>query len=69
MTPPKTDLSLQERIDRFLYRHHEIRVSAPWATPSGKWEVSEPDRAAVAYDSGFVMIAELERRYPPPTFT
>lgn len=64
MTAPKTDLPLQERIDRFLHRHHEIKVSAPWATPSGKWEVSEPDKAAVAYDNGFVMMDDLERRYP-----
>lgn len=61
-----TLVPLQVRIDRFLRRHHEIRVSAPWATPSRKWEVSEPDRAAVAYDNGFVMIDELEQRYPPP---
>jgi hypothetical protein len=64
MTAPKTDLPLQERIDRFLYRHHDIRISAPWATLTGKWEVSEPDRATVAYDNGFVMMDELEQRYP-----
>jgi hypothetical protein len=65
MTPPKVDLPLQERIDRFLRRHHEIRISAPWAAPSGKWEVSEPDCAAKAYDRGLDMIADLEARYPP----
>jgi len=64
MTAPKTDLPLQERIDRFLYRRHEIRIAAPWATQSGKWEVSESDSAAVAYDNGFVMISDLEKRYP-----
>jgi hypothetical protein len=60
-----TLLPLTERVDRFTRRHPEIRVSAPWATPSGKWEVSEPDRAAVAYDRGLDMIADLEARYPP----
>jgi hypothetical protein len=39
MTAPEL-VPLQDRIDRFLRAHHEIRVSALWATPSGKWEVS-----------------------------
>lgn len=65
MSPPKTELPLEERVDRFLRRHHEIRISAPWATPSGKWEVSEPDCAAKAYDNGFVMMDDLEARYRP----
>jgi hypothetical protein len=66
MTAPKLDRPLQERLDRFQRRHPEIKIAAPWATPSGKWEVSQPDKAAVAYDNGFVMIAELELRHPPP---
>jgi hypothetical protein len=66
MTPPKLDAPLQDRVDRFLRDHHEIRISAPWATKTGKWEVSAPDKAAVAYDSGFVMMNELEQRYPRP---
>jgi hypothetical protein len=66
MTAQKTDLPLQERIDRFLYSHHDVRISAPWATQGGKWEVSEPDRATVAYDNGFVMISELEKHYTTP---
>jgi hypothetical protein len=60
-----TLLPLTERIDRFQRRHPEIRIAAPWATPNGKWEVSEPDRAAVAYDNGFAMVDDLEKRYPP----
>lgn len=70
MTAPKVDqtlLSLQARVDRFLRLHHEIRVSAPWATLTSKWEVGEPDKVPVEYDNGFVMIDELEARYPPPT--
>ncbi|HEX3517120.1 MAG TPA: hypothetical protein VHT26_24275 [Trebonia sp.] len=55
---------LLDRIDRFRAAHPEIRVSAPYSNGTGKWEVSEPDKAAVAYDNGHAMIAELEKRYP-----
>jgi hypothetical protein len=58
-------LSLTERIDRFQHRNLGVKFAAPWATLTGKWEVSEPNRAAVAYDNGFVMMDDLEKRYPP----
>jgi hypothetical protein len=57
-------LSLTERIDRFQHRNLGVKFAAPWATLTGKWEVSEPNRAAVAYDNGFVMMDDLEKRYP-----
>lgn len=58
-------LSLTERIDRFQPRNLGVKFAAPWATLTGKWEVSEPNRAAGAYDNGFVMMDDLEKRYPP----
>jgi hypothetical protein len=62
--PPKPELPMMERIERFERRRPEIKISAPWANPSGKWEVSEPDRAAVAHDKGRQMMDDLEARYP-----
>jgi hypothetical protein len=58
-------LSLNDRIERIEREHPELLISAPWNTESGRWEVSEPDRAAVAYESGFAMIGVLEAKYPP----
>lgn len=65
MTPLKVPgkLPLLERIDRFQRKHPEIRIAAPY-NAHGKWEVSEPDQAALAYDTGVVMMDELEARYP-----
>jgi hypothetical protein len=60
---PEVLLPLTERVDRFQRRHPEILIAAPWATRTGKWEVSEPDRSAVAYDSGRAMMDDLEARY------
>lgn len=60
-----TGPSLDERVDRFLRGHLDIKVAAPWATLSRKWEVSEPDCAAKAYDNGYAMMDDLEQRYPP----
>lgn len=65
MTRPGEVLPLIERIDRFQRRHPEIRIRAPYWGSSGKWEVSEPDHATVAYDRGADMISDLERRRPP----
>jgi hypothetical protein len=65
VTKPKVELPLTQRVDRFKRRHPEIMIAALWATRSGKWEVSEPGCAAKAYDSGFAMMDDLERRYPP----
>lgn len=56
-------LTLMERIDRFQRRHPEIQIAAPWSA-SGKWEVSEPETSARAYDRGAVMMDDLEARYP-----
>jgi hypothetical protein len=64
VTAPRLDRPLRERVDRFLYKYRDIRISGPWATPSGKWEVSEPDCAAKAYDRGTDMMDDLEARYP-----
>lgn len=64
MTRPATELPLTERLDRFQRRHPEIKVSAPYSNGTGRWEVSEPDCAAKAYDNGFAMITDLEARYP-----
>jgi hypothetical protein len=57
-------LPLTERIDRFQRGHPEIKIAAPWSA-SGKWEVSEPDTPARAYDRGVDMMDDLEARYPP----
>lgn len=65
MTNLPAGLSLNDRIDRIEHEHPEIMFSAPWATESGRWEVSEPNRAAVAYENGFAMIGVLEAKYPP----
>jgi hypothetical protein len=56
--------SMIDRIDRFRSRHPEIKISAPYFNGLGKWEVSEPDQPARAWDKGQDMIADLERRYP-----
>jgi hypothetical protein len=63
MTERASWLSLTERRECFERRHPGILLAAPWATPAGKWEVSVPDHAAVAYDSGRQMIDDLEARY------
>ena len=65
MTPPKVpgNLPLLERIDRFQRRYPEIKIAAPYNT-HGKWEVSEPDQPARAYDRGNTMMDDLERLYP-----
>jgi Bacterial regulatory proteins, gntR family len=63
---PRPQLPMMVRIEGFERRLPEIKISAPWANRSGKWEVSEPDRAAVAYDSGRQMMDDLEARYPDP---
>jgi hypothetical protein len=55
---------LLDRIDRFTAAHPEVTVSAPYNNRSGKWELSEPGKAPMAYDTGRAMIAELEQRYP-----
>lgn len=65
MTNLPAGLDLNTRIERIERAHPELLISAPWATRSGRWEVSEPDCAAKAYESGFAMADELEKRYPP----
>jgi hypothetical protein len=52
-----------ERVDRFRRAHPEVKISAWHNNPSAKWEVSEPDKAAVAYDRADVMMDDLERRF------
>jgi hypothetical protein len=56
-------LPLTARIDRFGRRRPDIMIAAPWATPTGKWEVSVPGHTAVAYDRGVDMMDDLEARY------
>jgi len=65
VTKPKLNLPLNYRVERFQRRQLGVIIAAPWATLTRKWEVSEPDRAAVAYDNGFVMMDDPEKRYPP----
>jgi hypothetical protein len=65
MTNLPAGLDLNTRIERIERAHPEILIAAPWATRSGKWQVSEPDCAAVAYNRGTDMISDLEARYPP----
>jgi hypothetical protein len=55
---------LTARIERFERRHPGIRITAPFSA-RGKWEVSEPDSPAKAYDRGTDMMDDLEHRYPP----
>ncbi len=59
----KRQIPLTERVDRFWHRHPEIRITSP-DNATGKWEVSEPDKAATAYDNGLIMMDDLEKRYP-----
>jgi hypothetical protein len=64
-----------DRVDEFRRRHPEIKVAAPYAVPSHKWEVSEPSvtdendeppsgHPTRAYDNGTEMMNDLEKRYP-----
>ena len=64
MTRPRIVRPLTERVERFRREHAGFIIAAPWATASGKWEVSEPGRAAKAWDSGHAMMDDLEARYP-----
>jgi hypothetical protein len=57
-------LPLTDRVDRFQRAHPDVIMAAPWANPSGRWEVSEPDTPAKAYDRGVDMMSDLEARYP-----
>jgi hypothetical protein len=65
MTKLPAGLDLNARIEKIERAHPELLIAAPFATASGRWEVSEPDCAAKAYESGFKMIDDLEKRYPP----
>jgi len=56
-------LPLSERVERFRRRNPEIRITPPYSG-RGKWEVSEPDSPARAYDTASAMLADLEKRYP-----
>jgi hypothetical protein len=51
------------RVDRFQRAHPEYVIGAPWATKSGKWEVSIRGKADfTAYDNGHRMMDLLEAR-------
>lgn len=55
--------SLVQRLGEFRSAHPEIKITAAYANPSGKWEVSEPGKAAMAWDDPNEMLDALERRY------
>jgi hypothetical protein len=57
-------LTLNERIERIERAHPEVLISAPWATRSGRWQVIAGGESTT-YETGFKMVAELEKRYPP----
>jgi hypothetical protein len=63
VTKPKTELSLNARIERIERAHPEILIAAPWATRSGRWQVIAPGFDQT-YANGFKMVDELEARYP-----
>lgn len=57
------------RVDRFAKAHTEVTISGPCYVPGRKWEVSEPDQPARAYDRGDAMMDDLEARYGRPSET
>jgi hypothetical protein len=67
---PKDDLPLPERVERFTRRYQHVKISAP-GKGDGKWEVSRPDCATVAFDKGNDMMDMLEalsaEELEPPT--
>lgn len=62
MTGRTDQLPLMTRVKRFECKHPEIHITAPYSA-SGKWEVSAPDQAAMAFDTGMTMMDFLEATY------
>lgn len=60
----KPQRTLLDRVDTFTRRRPDIKIAAPYAVPSRKWEVSVPDQPAQAWDNGTEMMDDLEARYP-----
>jgi hypothetical protein len=53
-----------ERRERFAREHPEIQLTTRRDGSRLLFEVSEPDRAAAAYDDADTMMNDLEARYP-----
>jgi hypothetical protein len=64
MTNPRLYLPLNDWLDRFERAHPEILISAPWATQSGCWQVIAPGYEPTLFESGELMRAAMESRYP-----
>jgi hypothetical protein len=56
--------SLLARVDAFTRKHPDIKIAAHYTTLSKLWEVTGPGEGTTAYDNGFRMMDDLERRYP-----
>jgi hypothetical protein len=60
---PRTP-SAAARRDRFTRRHPEVLITTRRAGTRLVFDVSEPDKAATAYDDADAMMNDLEAGYP-----